>query len=246
MLAAISAAGGEAEQTASTALDGLELEESLAPIRKGARIIKEISWRWREIGADGRICGPPWTPQVGAIEAGCDDIAGVDPRVGAARGLRHDQSERLRPCPNIAEATPAGVEGVTPPAEAALLDIAAAVDEPVAMAESVEAPPDDAEAYDEAMLDMVALEMAAPDFDDADTEFAITAPEAHLDEPPQVPIAEPPRVQASEPQQAQAVEPSQGDYVAGPRSVRRSPRRRLRLSPRRSLGGRIILASGLQ
>ena len=80
MLAAISAAVSEAEQTASTALDGLGLEESLAPIRKGARIIKEISWRWREIGADGRICDL-LDSQVGAIEAGCDDIAGVDPRV---------------------------------------------------------------------------------------------------------------------------------------------------------------------
>ena len=29
---------------------------SLAPVRKGIRVIREISWRWREIGADGRIC----------------------------------------------------------------------------------------------------------------------------------------------------------------------------------------------
>jgi len=80
MLAAIQSAVENAEQTASAALDGLGLEESLAPIRKGARIIKEISWRWREIGADGRICDL-LDSQVGAIESGCDQIADVDPRV---------------------------------------------------------------------------------------------------------------------------------------------------------------------
>src|ERR1700749_3855600 len=80
MLAAIAAAVDEAEQTASAALDGLGLEAGLAPIRKGARIIKEISWRWREIGADGRICDL-LDSQVGAIETGCETIAAADPRM---------------------------------------------------------------------------------------------------------------------------------------------------------------------
>src|SRR5215475_12566470 len=80
LLAIFRSAVDEAEQTASAALDRLGLEESLAPIRKGARIIKEISWRWREIGADGRICDL-LDSQVGAIEGGCDVIAEVDPRV---------------------------------------------------------------------------------------------------------------------------------------------------------------------
>ena len=80
MLAAIGSAVDEAERTASAALDGIGLEESLSPIRKGARIIKEIAWRWREIGADGRICDL-LDSQVGAIEAGCEKIAEADPRV---------------------------------------------------------------------------------------------------------------------------------------------------------------------
>src|SRR5262249_52645595 len=79
LLAIFRSAVDEAEQTASAALDRLGLEESLAPIRKGARIIKEISWRWREIGADGRICDL-LDSQVGAIESGCETIAAVDPR----------------------------------------------------------------------------------------------------------------------------------------------------------------------
>src|SRR5271154_1484755 len=34
----------EAKATASAALDGLALEQALAPVRKGARVIREISW----------------------------------------------------------------------------------------------------------------------------------------------------------------------------------------------------------
>src|SRR5262249_46022516 len=79
LLAATRSALAHAEAAASTALDGLALNESLAPIRKGARVIKEISWRWREIGADGRICDLI-DSQVSAIEGGCGQIAGVDPR----------------------------------------------------------------------------------------------------------------------------------------------------------------------
>src|SRR5262252_4255459 len=77
-LAAIRSAVAEAEQAASVALDGLGLEESLAPIRKGVRIIREISWRWREIGADSRICDL-LDSQVGAIESGCERVAAADP-----------------------------------------------------------------------------------------------------------------------------------------------------------------------
>src|SRR5262245_62123351 len=73
MLAAIASAVAKAEDSASNALDGMAVEGSLAPIRKGARIIKEISWRWREIGADGRICDLI-DSQVSAIEAGCSEI----------------------------------------------------------------------------------------------------------------------------------------------------------------------------
>src|SRR5260370_34904492 len=51
-LAAIRSAVDQAGVGVSATLDNLRLEENLAPIRKGARIVKEISWRWREIGAD--------------------------------------------------------------------------------------------------------------------------------------------------------------------------------------------------
>src|SRR5262252_6733354 len=51
MLAAIRKAVGDAEQATAAAFEELKVEESLTPIHRGVRIIKEISWRWREIGA---------------------------------------------------------------------------------------------------------------------------------------------------------------------------------------------------
>src|SRR6201993_4010358 len=78
-LVAIRGAVEEAAGKASAAFTGLELDQKLAPIHKGARIIKEISWRWREIGADGRICDLI-DSQVSAIDAGCNQIAEIDPR----------------------------------------------------------------------------------------------------------------------------------------------------------------------
>jgi hypothetical protein len=77
-LVAISSAVDEARAAASVAIDDLALEETLAPVRKGARVIREIAWRWREIGTDGRICDLI-DSQADAIEAGCGQIASINP-----------------------------------------------------------------------------------------------------------------------------------------------------------------------
>lgn len=82
-LVAIKAALNEARAAASAAVDGLALEQHLAPVRKGARVIREISWRWREIGADGRICDL-LDSQVSAIEASCGQISSIDPHTALA------------------------------------------------------------------------------------------------------------------------------------------------------------------
>ena len=52
----------EAEATAAAAVERLALEENLAPIRKGARIIREISWRGGKSAptAGSAIC---WIPR---------------------------------------------------------------------------------------------------------------------------------------------------------------------------------------
>src|SRR6202022_3237316 len=77
-LVVIRRAVDEARAAASGALDGLALDENLAPVRKGARVIREISWRWREIGADGRICDL-LDSQVSAIEAACGQLESASP-----------------------------------------------------------------------------------------------------------------------------------------------------------------------
>src|SRR3981189_1126744 len=77
-LVAISRAVDEARAAAAGAIDSLALEETLVPVRKGARVIREIAWRWREIGTDGRICDLI-DSQANAIEAGCGQIASINP-----------------------------------------------------------------------------------------------------------------------------------------------------------------------
>ena len=56
------------------AIDGLALNEKLAPVRKGARVIREIAWRLREIGNDSRICDLI-DSQVQVIEKGAEQIS---------------------------------------------------------------------------------------------------------------------------------------------------------------------------
>jgi hypothetical protein len=69
----------QAEEAAASAVDRLAVEQRLAPIRKGAQILKKISWRWREIGTDSRICDAI-DSQVEAIQESCDRLAGIDIR----------------------------------------------------------------------------------------------------------------------------------------------------------------------
>ncbi|MBR0821861.1 hypothetical protein [Bradyrhizobium liaoningense] len=86
----------EAETIAIAAFDPAAIEASLAPIPRGVRIIKEISWRWREIGADGRICDLI-DSQLASIEAACGQLSTIDPRVElkAAFDLLRDRVEQL-------------------------------------------------------------------------------------------------------------------------------------------------------
>ena len=79
VLAAIRGAVGAAQISAIEALDALALEQKLAPVRKGARVIREIAWRLREIGNDGRICDLI-DSQVAVIEAGTGEISSDEAR----------------------------------------------------------------------------------------------------------------------------------------------------------------------
>lgn len=77
---ALAAIRGAVDAARVAALDGFALEERLGPVRKGSRIIREIAWRWREIGADSRICDLI-DSQINAIEGACGEIASIDPLV---------------------------------------------------------------------------------------------------------------------------------------------------------------------
>jgi hypothetical protein len=276
-LAAIRHAVGEAEAAATAAVRGLALEDHLTPVRNGARIIKEISWRWREIGADARICDL-LDSQVGAIEGACEQIspAGALAALGAAFDLLKariggfDDRETAAPpasespAPAAVPATqvepPAAVAETAPAASAAddteaamslpaeaVVETAATVEvtaEAVEVAaEAIDAVADlpahaldvapevasesseAADAYDEALLDMVALEMGAPDDTDGDDAADEAAGEVHAAAPPPpaepVIVAEmpaPPALQPSwqpEPELAPepAVEPSLGSTL---------------------------------
>jgi hypothetical protein len=134
----------EAETIAIAACDPAAIEASLAAIPRGVRIIKEISWRWREIGADGRICDLI-DSQLSSIEAACGQISTVDPRVElkAAFDLLRDRVGQLD---GDGDAAPQAAVSPAPVQEAppSVAEPAAIVSEaPVAF---TEAPQDIAEA----------------------------------------------------------------------------------------------------
>ena len=270
VLAAIRASVEAAQAFAADALDKLGLEHKLAPVRKGARVIREISWRLREIGNDGRICDII-DSQVSAIESGAAEISSDEARatLGAAFALISGRLAELDndaapvaeasaaeaaadeaptaelPLTEIAvaeaviaevlEASPAPV----PPQASPVADPAPAVDPnpvadfgvtevapaleahatPVAETASAEAEAaladaeiaevaevaDEAaaDAHDEALLDMVAMEMGAPDPFEADDMADMIAEEAHIAEAepvePEIVAQAPPLVAAVEP-----------------------------------------------
>ena len=201
-LAAIRKAVDEARASASLAVDGLALEQTLTPIRKGARVVREIAWRWREIGTDSRICDL-LDSQAGAIEAGCGQIASIDPK--AAMGAAFDliarriaefgdgdttspqvaeeagpRSRSVSPVPSdeTPAATPATMpaKAMTPPVAAAGTPAMAA--EAAVATEEMELSAEAADAHDEAVLDLIAMEMAAPDpFDTEPDEAQPAMPE---------------------------------------------------------------------
>ncbi|MDE2379877.1 hypothetical protein [Bradyrhizobium sp.] len=210
-LAAIRQAIAKAEIAAGAAFDRAAIEASLGAIHRGVRIVKEISWRWREIGADGRICDLI-DSQLVSIESACGQISGLDPHaeLKAAFDLLKDMVEQTdtgaaRPAAPAPEAPQAAHETTAAPNVEAAMEIgagsAAAAELPeqaaiaperadviaesaaeIAAADMVEELSTDAaaEAEDEAVLDLVALEMAAadPDFDEATAELAEVVPPA--------------------------------------------------------------------
>ncbi len=142
----------------------LALEQSLEPVRKSARVLRELSSRWRKFGADGRICDR-LDVQVSAIEAGCEQITATD-RAAALRAAFDLITAR------IAEFD-AGDTASPPPTEEAVASPEPHDEAPVAIPTTDE---------DDAVLDRIAFEMAADDSSD----------DADLSDMGDAPIVEPP------------------------------------------------------
>jgi hypothetical protein len=129
-LAAIKASVAEAKAAAAASFDKRIMDDTLAPIEKGVRIIREISWRWREIGGDSRICDI-LDSQAGVIDAvyeqlaARDDSAALQVVFGLIESTLHELSDPPgeTPSPPRAETvfSPAATvdEGRAPPEDAA-------------------------------------------------------------------------------------------------------------------------------
>jgi hypothetical protein len=233
-----------AQTSATEALDGLALEQRQAAVRKGSRVLREIAWRLREIGNDGRICDLI-DSQVAVIEKASEEITTDEAKAAlgaafAAIGGRLAEFGSSAPAP-AAEAASLETPEMPPAAMVDTVDAIAAPEaaetsttsfaEP-AEAEAAEAvhteavhpettvaetsraetapavtlveteaalPPtatlevtdvtdiavtdETADAHDEAILDMIAMEMGAPDPIDDDEIAAAMAEPAHFAEP---------------------------------------------------------------
>jgi hypothetical protein len=131
-LAAIRGSVEAAEESAVEALDSLALEQRLAPVRKGARVLREIAWRLREIGNDGRICDLI-DSQVTVIEKGTDQFSSEEARLALRAAFAalqgrlvefgdHDGSSALATETEAAVSSPAAPE-MTPATETAGTDL---------------------------------------------------------------------------------------------------------------------------
>src|SRR4051794_14092348 len=123
-LAAIRSSVEAAEESAVEALDSLALEQRLAPVRKGARVLREIAWRLREIGNDGRICDLI-DSQVTVIEKGTDQFSSEEARAALHAGFAAlpgrlvgfgDADRALAPAAGAVVAAPSPAKPDMPPA----------------------------------------------------------------------------------------------------------------------------------
>jgi hypothetical protein len=231
-LAAIRGAVEAAQASAIEALDSLAPEHKLAPLRKGARVLREISWRLREIGNDGRICDLI-DSQVAGIENGAAQLTSDEAKAALdaafasiAKRLAEfsDADEAASPVAETAAASPSPAAQEVPPA--GVMDgvaVAPVPEEPggavvpapeaaLAQEQVAEITDEAADAHDEAVLDMIAMEMGAPEPFEFDDTAAMIVEEAHIAEqaPAQPettaqvpePIAEPAEPQVEMPPQA--------------------------------------------
>ena len=169
LFASIHRAVAEAQASLTSACDELALSTRIEPVLRASRIIREISWTWRETGADDRICDLI-DGELSSIDAACSQILTdtTDSRIKAAFATLREQIP-LGPAEGAFDTPP---RSVIPPSGISLAP-------PVTVARRHERPwqrtaeadleqqANDADAEDEAVLDLVAAAMAAPADDEA-------------------------------------------------------------------------------
>ncbi len=266
-LASIRRAVDEARTGALQAIDGRAFAESVGPIRKGTRVIREIAWRLREIGADGRICDMIGS-QIDAIEAACVEIASTDSsdalnsafslieeRIkkfdggGTAPAQKADDSTASRSEAAPVEVAVDSANAPETPADTRTSEFSeqastyateqfvtpepVVVAEAIIVAEPVKVPqPAELEVtaadivHDDAVLDIVAMEMGAPDPEPAISEMTVSMPAptetgivAHAPEPVMIPSPQP--MSVAPPQPAPLPDPSLGESLLANGIVRR-------------------------
>lgn len=87
-LAAVRTILAAARDSAEAALSDPSADLGLAPVRKCARVIREIAWGLRESGADGRIC-TLLESQVEAINSACDEASTARLREDVLQAFDH-------------------------------------------------------------------------------------------------------------------------------------------------------------
>ncbi len=139
-LAAIRSSVEAAEESAVEALDSLALEQRLAPVRKGARVLREIAWRLREIGNDGQICDLI-NSQVTVIEKGTDQFSSEEARAALRAAFAALQGRLVEFSDEDRSSAPAAeTEAAAPSPAAPEMPPAAETAETVLPQEAAEAP----------------------------------------------------------------------------------------------------------
>jgi hypothetical protein len=138
-LAAIRSSVEAAEESAVEALDSLALEQRLAPVRKGARVLREIAWRLREIGNDGRICDLI-DSQVTVIERGTDQFSSEEARAALRAAFATLQGRLVEFGDDDRSLAPAAETEAAAPFPAAEMAATAATAEAVLAQQAAETP----------------------------------------------------------------------------------------------------------
>lgn len=201
-LAAIRGAVDDTEVSAVEALDSLALEKRLAPVRKGARVLREIAWRLREIGNDGRICDLI-DSQVTVIESSTDQLSAEEARValhGAFSALQGRLLEFGEDDGSVAETAEPEVK--MSPAAQQMAEAASAI-ETILAQKAAEAPVAPPPAPAPAVTMLAALEAALADVQSAQTapapvQDAVSQPAASQETVRRAPAAVEPAWKASE------------------------------------------------